>query len=475
MSNSTPTASDGNSSKNSKAKLIQGDVSKTLVKLTIPMIVGIIAIVGFGLVDSYFIGLLGTEELAVVGFTFPVGMVLTNIAIGLGVGVASVLSRTIGGGNFDRAQHIATDSLWLAIVLVTIMCVVGVLTIDPLFKLLGATDDLLPLIREYMEVYYFSIPFLVIPIVGNSAIRATGDTFTPGMIMVVAAIGNAIFDPLLIFGLWGFPELGIRGAAWATLIAWMFAAVVALWILYKREGLLAFYLPKMSDMFANWKEVLSIGIPAAAAYSLGPVVVAAIVAIVAEFGKEAVAGYGVVVRIRSVALIVALALSSALPVFVGQNWGAEKFGRVEEGIRFSQKFVVISQLFVAILLAVFAVPIAEVFSQEPLVIDIIKFMLYVLPVTYIGIGWGILTSSAFNAINMPMKGMTVNAIRFVVLMLPLAWFGSRYFAFDGLVFGMALANMLAGIIAFIWIRKVTFSNHVAVEAAQDLKTPSTTT
>jgi len=289
--------------------------------------------------------------------------------------------------------------------------------------------------------------------------------------MVVAAIGNAILDPLLIFGLWGFPELGIRGAAWATLYAWMFAAIVAMWILYKRERLLAFYIPKMSDMFANWKEVLSIGIPAAAAYSLGPVVVAAIVAIVADFGKEAVAGYGVVVRIRSVALIVVLALSSALPVFVGQNWGAEKFDRVEESIRYSQKFVVSAQIVVALLLALFAAPIARVFSQEPAVIDVIKFMLYVLPVTYIGIGWGILTSSAFNAINMPMKAMAVNAIRFAVLMLPLAWFGSRFFAFDGLVFGMAIANILAGIIAFIWIRKVTFSNDKAVGSSQD---PTTT-
>jgi len=459
MSNSTPLTNAGESEQPAKAKLIQGDVSQILVKLTIPMVVGIIAIVGFGLVDSYFIGLLGTAELAVVGFTFPVGMVLTNIAIGLGVGVASVLSRTIGSGSFDRAQHIATDSLWLAVVLVSIICIAGVLTIDPLFRMLGASEELLPLIREYMEIYYLSIPFLVIPIVGNSAIRATGDTFTPGMIMVVAAIGNAIFDPLLIFGLWGFPELGIRGAAWATLIAWMFASVVALWVLYKRERLLAFYLPKMNDMFANWKEVLSIGIPAAAAYSLGPVIVAAIVAIVADFGEEAVAGYGVVVRIRSVALIIVLALSSALPVFVGQNWGAKKYNRVEEGIRFSQKLVVLSQVVVALGLAFFATPIALIFSQEPAVVDIIKFMLYVLPVTYIGIGWGILTSSAFNAINMPMKAMAVNAVRFAVLMLPLAWLGSRFFAFDGLVFGMAVANIVAGVIAFIWIRKVTFSSH----------------
>jgi len=314
---------------------------------------------------------------------------------------------------------------------------------------MGAEADVLFKIREYMEIYYLSIPFLVLPIVGNSA---------------VAAVGNAILDPLLIFGYWGFPELGIRGAAWATLLAWMFATFVAIGVLYKREKLLRFNIPKFSDVLQSWKEVLSIGIPASAAYSLGPIAVALLVTLVASFGKEAVAAYGVVSRIRSVAVIIVLALSSALPVFVGQNWGAKEFGRVKESIRLSQHFVVYSQIVIAIGLYLCAEPIARVFSEEQQVIDLIKLLLYILPISFIGIGWSILASSAFNAINMPLKSMILNTIRFMGLYFPLAWVGSKLYGLNGLFIGMAVANVIGGIIGFFWIRNNCFHKEKDVEA-----------
>jgi len=308
-----------------KAKLIDGDVSQTLVRLTIPMIIGILAIVGFGIVDSYFISLLGTKELAAVSFTFPVGMVLTNISIGLGVGVSSVLSRIIGQGDSRRAQRIATDSIFLTLFLVVIICVVGILTINPLFRALGAESDVLPLIHEYMFIYYFAVPFLVVPIVGNSAIRATGDTKTPSIIMVVAAIGNAILDPLL--------------------------------------HLLTFVKPKIADVLHSWRDVLYVGIPAAATYSLAPIASGVLLAIVAKHGTEAVAAYGVGVRVEPIAIIIALGLSAALPVFVGQNWGAKKIGRVRDAIRKSQQFLLVSHLFIAALLFLTAGYIAHIFSD----------------------------------------------------------------------------------------------------------------
>jgi len=361
-----------------KAKLIEGDVAKTLINLTIPMIIGILAIVGFGIVDSYFISLLGTNELAAVSFTFPVGMVLTNIAIGLGVGVSSVLSRIIGQGDSHRAQRIATDSIFLTLVLVVIICILGILTINPLFRALGAEEDVLPLIHEYMYIYYFAVPFLVVPIVGNSAIRATGDTKTPSIIMVVAAIGNAILDPLLIFGLWGFPELGIEGAAYATLFGWMFSTIAALWVLGKREHLLAFVKPKLSEVLHSWRDVLYIGVPAAATYSLAPIASGVLITIVASYGTEAVAAYGVGVRVEPIAIIIALGLSAALPVFVGQNIGAKKYARMQLSINLSQNFILVSHLIIAAILFVAGGFIAGMFSHEAEVIALIGMYLGVL-------------------------------------------------------------------------------------------------
>lgn len=437
-----------------KATLTEGDVSKSLINLTVPMIIGILAIVGFGLVDSYFISLLGTNELAAVSFTFPVGMVLTNISIGLGVGVSSVLSRIIGQGDSQRAQRIATDSIFLTLVLVVIICLVGIYTINPLFRALGAEADVLPLIHEYMYIYYFAVPFLVVPIVGNSAIRATGDTKTPSIIMVVAAVGNAILDPLLIFGLWGFPELGIEGAAYATLFGWMFATVAALWVLGKREHLLTFVKPKLADVLHSWRDVLYVGVPAAATYSLAPIASGILLAFVAKHGTEAVAAYGVGVRVEPIAIIIALGLSAALPVFVGQNWGAKKYSRVKESIELSKKFLLIAHLLIAALLFIGAKYVAQAFSDEVEVITLIVLYLCIVPWGYSGLGVSIIGSSVFNAINKPFNAMLLNVLRLFVCFVPFAWLGSYLYGLIGLFYGMMLGNVFAGLIAWFWLKKV---------------------
>lgn len=201
-----------------RAKLTEGVVYKQIIGMTIPMTVGLFSVIAFNLVDTFFVGQLSTSHLAAMSFTFPVVMVLSSLALGLGIGGASVISRAIGEGKRREVQRLTTDLLVLSILVVLFFVVIGLLTIDPLFRLLGAKDELLPLIKDYMYIWYVGMPFLVIPMVGNSAIRATGDATFPAMIMVISAIVNCVFDPLLIFGLAGFPRMELQGAAIATVI-----------------------------------------------------------------------------------------------------------------------------------------------------------------------------------------------------------------------------------------------------------------
>ena len=292
-----------------------------------------------------------------------------------------------------------------------------------------------------------------VPIVGNSAIRATGDTKTPAKIMVLAAFGNAVLDPLLIFGYWGFPEMGVRGAALASLLGWLFATIWALWILRKREHLLVFEKPTLSEVLQSWRSVLYIGIPAAATYSLSPVATALLIVLVAEHGTAAVAAYGVGVRIRPVAAIVALGLSSSLPVFVGQNIGAKLYSRVSESIKVSNKLIIGIQIIVALALMILAKPIAFAFSQEPEVRELITAYLRIVPLGFIGLGLAIIASSAFNAANKPMYAMVVNVVRLFVCLLPAAWIGSYYYGLIGLFWGSLIGYMLAGVFAAVWLRR----------------------
>ena len=164
--------------------LLEAPVGSTLTRLTLPMIIGILSMVLYNLADAFFVGKLGKEQLAALSFTFPVVMAIGSLAQGIGLGAASAVSRSIGRHDYHRVRRLATDSLALGLLLIVIGVVAGLLTIRPLFSLLGARGEILDYIGEYMHIWYVGMIFVVVPMIGNNIVRATGDTFTPGMIMM---------------------------------------------------------------------------------------------------------------------------------------------------------------------------------------------------------------------------------------------------------------------------------------------------
>ncbi|MDW1988572.1 MATE family efflux transporter, partial [Vibrio sp. 811] len=173
------------------------------------------------------------------------------ITMGIGMGLSTNIGRLLGQGHAPQAARFTTHGLLLAVLLVAIASSIGFATIAPLFRFLGAADDLIPLIEQYMQVWYLTIPLLVIPMAGNSAIRATGDTKTPAKIMMLAGLINGMLDPLLIFGYGPFPELGIQGAAIASAFSWLGALCGSFYVLVKREKLLA--QPQWASLKQDWQ------------------------------------------------------------------------------------------------------------------------------------------------------------------------------------------------------------------------------
>ncbi len=183
------------------------------------MVLGMLGLIIFNLVDTYFVSLLGTTELVAISFTFPVVLVVNSIALGIGQGTASVVSRAAGAKDKTKLVRYATESLTLGVMVVLCFVLIGLLTIEPLFTALGADAQVMPYIKSYMEVWYLGMVFVVIPMVGNNSIRALGDTKSPSLVMVVAAVANSILDPMFIFGMGPIPAMGVRGAAIATVLS----------------------------------------------------------------------------------------------------------------------------------------------------------------------------------------------------------------------------------------------------------------
>ncbi|MDH5542185.1 MAG: MATE family efflux transporter [Nitrospinota bacterium] len=429
------------------ARLIEGDVGKTLMDLTLPMLYGVAGMVIFNLADTFFLGMLGTDELAAITFTFPVVLVIGSLAMGLGIGASAVISRAVGEGDHGKVTRLTTDSLILALCVVGIFVTAGFLTIEPMFRLLGADGEILELVKKYMVIWYAGIGFLIVPMVGNNAIRAMGDTKTPSLIMMVAAIVNVALDPLLIFGYGPIPRMEMEGAAIATIIARAITFVVAIYVLYWRESVLSFKLASLSDMLESWKQILHIGLPAAGSRMVVPVATGIITMLVATYGPEAVAAYGVASRIEFFGMIMVFALSVVLGPFIGQNLGAGKGERVREGVSYSKRFSIWWGAGIFLLMLAVAGPVASAFTDNPDVQSKVVLYLMVVPVGYGFFGIIQISMSVLNVLNRPYHASLLPISHAFIFYLPLAYAGSAWFGLPGIFYALTISYFLAGTLA----------------------------
>ena len=418
------------------------------------MTVGILSMSLYGVVDAFWVGRLGSAQLSALGFVFPVILVLNNVAMGLGIGTASVLARALGAGDEERSRRLVSHGLGLAAVLAAFLGGLGLLSQTAMFSLLGADEGTLVFVREYMSVWYLGLPLLLLPRVANNALRATGDTVTPMRVMILGAGLNALIDPLLIFG-WGIvPRLEVAGAAWATLIARSLALTISLWVLGRRDDLLEWPRAAGVELMASWRAILQVAVPATVSKLSFPVSMFFITGMVAVHGASAVAALGMCARIETLLMAVVAGLSASLLPFVGQNWGAGRSDRVRRGIDVSSGFVLLwgAALFLVFLLA--APAVAAAFSTDPQVIAVAALYLRILSPSWGFQGVSAVMSSAFNATGRPLYATAITLTRMFVLYLPLAWLGGSFWGLPGIFAGGCIASLSTGVGAMFWGRSL---------------------
>lgn len=417
------------------------------------MLYAIVAIMGLGLVDSYFISYLGTEQLAAIGFIIPITSIVTSFGLGLGMAISSLNSKLIGADKMSSAARLITDGFYLTGVVAIIAVIILVWQLENIFQAIGADQATMVYILQYMGVWMLAAPLTMYTMVSASTFRSLGDTATSARIALTMTLVNVILDPLLIFGLGPFPEMGMYGAALATVIAVIVSCVMGFYELGIKEKFLLWILPRWEDLKTNLGQLLEIAIPAVLANAIVPITAAVLTALVARFGTDAVAGYGVGTRLEAVSLMIVYALSSTLPMFIGQNLGAERKDRVHAAIKLAFRFVVFLQLGIYVVLALSAKLIAGLFSDEPAVIDTISMFLWIVPLSYGLAGVVVLINVAMNVLGKPRLALYINILRLVLFYLPFAWFGGQWFGLTGLFFGIAIGNCCAYVLASILLNR----------------------
>ena len=442
---------------NSTAKLVSGGIPGHLVSQTLPMVIGVAAIMSIGLVDAYFIGKLGRDALAAISFIFPIAVALSSLGVGVMVGINSVVARALGEGDDEKAARRANLGIVFAVVYGIAMGLALYALLDPIFVLMNAGEDIRPLIRIYMQPYALGFP-LILTIMGiNGVLRGQGEARKTSYVSVIYAAANWVLDPILITGAFGFEGFGIAGAAYATIIGWLCGLIAAV-VLAKQASIpinlaLMFKGKVVEPMVA----ILRVGVPAAASNAINPIGLSVLTAIVALDGDAAVAGFGAAGRLQSFAVVPLLALSGSIGAIVGQNWGAKEFDRAREAALYAGGFCIVWGLTIAVAMVAGGQFFADLFTDDPAVIAEFKLYLSIAAWGYAGFGLLIVANGILNAVDRASFALVQSVLRVFAVMLPFAWLLLASWGSAAVYAAELSANIFGAITGIILIRYVLFS------------------
>lgn len=430
-----------------RAKLVDGSIAGHLVRQTTPAVVGVAAIMSVGVIDAYFIGQLGANELAAISFIFPVITALQSLGVGVMVGINSVVSRALGEGDDERALARANLGLMLGLAAGIVLGLLLFAVRQPLFQLMQADPEILPLIDEYMKPYSFGFIMMMTMMGANGVLRGQGAAKSNTAVLVIYSVVNWVLDPLLITGAFGIAGFGVAGAAYATIGGWV-AGIIAAFILIQRHDL-----PLKPSAIRNCRvgvqlRALSrVAGPAAFTNSINPAGLAILTSLLAAEGSAAVAGFGAGGRLQSFAVVPLLALSGSIGAIVGQNWGARQYHRSRLALVQAGLFCLGYGLAAALVLYSFREWFAELFSDESRTLQATSAYLAISVWGYAGYGVLIVVNGALNAIDRASNALALSLSRVLLVMVPFAWLLRGALGTEAVYLAELAANLLGGLAA----------------------------
>ncbi len=411
---------------------------RELFQMTWPMLFGVLALMSYQLVDSAFIGQLGVDPLATLGFTVPIQMLIIGVQVGIGIATTAIISRVLGAGDADRARRMGGLVVLSGATLIAALVLVIWFSRYLILAMLGGSERLQPLLDAYWGPWLLAAWLGAVLYFGYSLCRSHGDTRLPGAMMVITSLINVGLDPLFIFTF----DWGIAGAAWATVVAFGTGTLVVYGRLLAR-GWVTFVMRQLSIRPAL-AQLGSIAGPAMLSQLMPPIAAMLATGFVAGFGEAAVGAWGLGTRLEFFSLVTVLALTMAMPPMIGRYVGAGRPDRVALVVWLAVRFVIALQLGIALLWLLLSGVLSSILASDPNVQTHLNELLLRLPVSWAGLGVCMLMVSACNAMGLPMRALVISVLRLFLCFLPLLWLGGQMGGLYGLFIGASLGNIAAG-------------------------------
>ena len=430
------------------------DIKRLIIKMSLPAMLSMIVQALYNVVDSIFVAKISEQALTALSLAFPIQIIIVAIFVGLGVGINSFMSRKLGEGNKDDAVNAAEHGFAIGIVLWIFLAICSTFVPKIFFKLF--TDD--PVVLEYAIQYttivmMFSIGSILAEVCMN-ILRATGDMISSMKIQLVGAITNIILDPLLIFGLLFFPELGVRGAAIATIAGQIIAMLFALTLILKKDNELKLNIKKFHYKNYITIEIFKVGVPAMIMQVVGSIMVSGLNLILSAFSGTAVAVFGAYFKLQSFIYMPVFGLTQGIMPIVGFNYGAKNKSRVLEAVKYGCIFAGLIMLVGTTIFQILPRQLLMLFSSTAQMEAIGIGCLRIISIGFMVSGVVIVMSTVFQALGFAQGSLIISFARQLLLLLPIAFILSKLIGLTGVWMAFPISEVASLSIVWYFARKI---------------------
>jgi len=426
-------------------------ISKLLLKMSLPATIGMLVMTLYNIVDSIFIGnWVGSLGLAGVVIIFPFMLLSIAIAQFLGIGAASIISISFGEKNNEKAQKTFGNVMFLVFILGFLIILLGNIFSDQIIYFLGASETIFPYAKDYFSILIFGLGFQLVVAAGNNIIRSQGAAKTAMTVMLIGAGLNLILDPIFIIYL----NMGMKGAAWATVISQILSFIFSIHYFFTKKSILKFKLKNFNLEYKIIKSIFIIGIPSFIRQASMSLVAIIVNNSLIFYGTDiAVAAYGIIFRLMMLLIMPGIGILQGSQPIIGYNYGAEKYQRVKETLllSFKSSTIIITSIFIIIF--TFSKTFISLFTSQLELLtyteSIIKIIIIFLPL----LGFQLISAGYFQSIGKPKEALLISLLRQVFILIPLILILPLFFNLKGIWFAFPIADLLTTIIIFIIIKR----------------------
>ena len=418
-------------------------IGKLLASMSVPAMLSMLVQSLYNVVDSFFVSKLGKEAFEAVSIAFPMQLLVLAFAVGVGIGTNSLIARKLGEGNVDEATVTARTGLFLAIVNAVIFVEIGFVFSGPFISMFSDNPKVISLGTTYLTIVTVGSAGMFIEILCSKTLQATGNMLIPMISQLIGAILNIILNPILIFGLFGFPQLGIAGSAVATVISQLTAMTYVIIILNVKNHDIHLTLRGLKVKKENVIAIYKVGAPTIVMNAIGSLTITSLNAILMSFSSAAISIFGIYFKLQSFVFMPVFGLTQGAMPIMGYNFGANKKKRFYHTFYLSLSVAFIIMAMGLFIFQVFPSRLLSLFNQNS---DMGIYALRVVSLCFIPAAFGIILTTMFQSIGHGFKSLVMSLLRQLALILPCAMIFGKLFGLNGVWFSYPVAEIVCVLI-----------------------------